>query len=67
VPHARLALPIQADEEKRLPHPRGGSAYQLVVFQIAFGPFLIDVLMGCELRSDPIIRRGTRLAVLAAP
>ena len=60
---ARLAFPYPGCREEQTVSFCGGSAYQLVLFQVAFGAFLIDVLLGCELRSDLIIRRGTGLDV----
>ena len=43
----------------RLSRSSAGYAYQLVLFQIAFGTLHIDVPLGCKLRADLIIRSGT--------
>ena len=59
--------PIQAAKKNRLPHSGGGNAYQLVIFQVALGALLINVLMSCELRGDLIIRRGKGLDMLSTP
>jgi hypothetical protein len=38
-----------------------------MLFQVALGALLIDVLVGRALRADPIIRSRTGLDVLAIP
>ena len=54
-------------KKNRLPHSGGGNTYQVVIFQVALGALLINVLMGCELRGDLIIRRGKGLDMLSTP
>jgi hypothetical protein len=64
---ARLAFPYPGRREEQTVSFCGGNAYQLVLFQVAFGAFLIDVLMSCELRGDLIIRSETGLDILSRP
>jgi len=62
-----VAFLIQGAEKNRLSLLGGGDTCQLVLFQVALGALLIDILVGCELRTDPKIRRGTSLDVLVMP
>jgi hypothetical protein len=47
------------------PHLGGGTAYELVFFQVAPGALHIDVLMGRKLGAHPIICSGTGFDVFA--
>jgi len=60
-------LVIMPPERRVASHVSRGDAQLVVVFQVAFGTFHIDVFIGCELRTDPIIRSGTGLDVPAEP
>jgi hypothetical protein len=63
----RAPFHILATEQNTLSHLGGGDTRQLVLFQVALGTLLIDILVGGELRGDLTIRSGTGLNVFAMP